>query len=350
MNGTIASDSVSDKRHADHPSYGELYDFFASRETELDLKRRQSITIHVTLCSQCASTGEFIEETEECLDAQLAIPPSESDHAGLERSLAMVRILAASRVWPRAPENPLQRTKQWISVSVRDFFYFHWGTVTGRVQLIAGSVLAAIALSVLGYGGYNLGVSTIGRVTRATEQFPDRTNPSSPDVAQASPEPTTIPPTASPSPQLSVKTTQPRRPPNETHGDQLLAQLNPVIDLDSSREAKYRGGGVKPKFHPTIRALSVRPTKIRIRLPDGSPSGSYRVTIEDPYFKPVAPPATGKSSDGKELSVSLKLGGLAPAPSYYLGIAPEGGAPMHYQVRLQVTKNSPSRPDPRSPR
>ena len=349
MNKSIAADSVSKESLGDHPSEGELYDFFVSRRTHLDRERREIIALHVVLCRQCSITGEFIEETEERLDAQVSSAQSEEDLAKLDRSLAMVRMITASSDRSSAPESPPQRTKQWIPVSVKDFFYFHWSTATGRLQLIAGSVLAAIALAVLGYGGYDLGVSTISRVTRPTEQLPDRTNPTSPVVAQASPETTAISPAASP-PQLTVKTTQPRRPPNETHGDQLLAHLNPVIDLDRSRQAKYRGGGVKPKFHPTIHALSVGSTKIRIRLPDESPSGSYSVTIEDPYFKPVAPPAMGESSDGKELTVSLKLAGLAPAQSYYLGIAREGGAPMHYQVRLKVTKNSPSGPNLRSPR
>jgi hypothetical protein len=348
MNGASSADSIGDEHVRDHPLENDLYDFFASRGAKLDPEIRQRIAIHIALCGQCAITGEFMEETEESLDAQLPIPLSEEDQAGLEKSLRMVRVITAEHPGD-VPASQSEFAKQWIPISIKDFFYFRWSTVTGRLQLIATSLLVVVAGSLLGYGVYNLGVSTISHVNRRTEQLPDRTISSTPELAQASPQPTTVPPAPSPSPQWLVKTNKPQRPLRETFGKQMLAHLNAEVNLERLREGLYRGGGNRPRSHPTIHALMTGPTRVRIRLPDGSASGSYSVAIEDPYFHPVAPPAKGESPDGKELTVSLELRGLAEQ-SYYLGIAPEGGAPVHYQVRLKITKSSSSEPKPVSPR
>lgn len=173
----------------------------------------------------------------------------------------------------------------------------------------------------------------ISRLRQPTEQLPNRRD-SSPELAQASPQPTPVP---SSSPPPLIKKNKRKHLPTKMYGDQVLAHLNNVVSLNQSREDLYRGGGTRPKYYPTIHALTDGPTRIHIRLPDGSVSGSYTVTIEDPYFEALRPPAKGESPDGKELIVSLDLGGLA-APSYYLGIAREGRAPVHHQVRLQFIK------------
>jgi hypothetical protein len=343
MNESIAAGVNSDQRLDEHPSDCELYDCFSSSETELDLKRREAIAVHVLLCHHCAATAQFIEETEEYLDVQLATPLTEEDHVARKRSLTMIGALSTSRDWLASPTNLLPPAKQWIKV--KDFFYLEWSTVTGRFQLISGSLLLAIAASVLGYGLYHSRSSTIGGNKRPTEQLPDRTNPSSPEVAQASPATNMAPAAAPSSTRVTENKSQSRLVSRPKHGDQLLAHLDSVIDLNRSREAQYRGGGIKLQFHPTIHVSSDGLTKVSIRLPEGSTGGSYKVTLEDPYFKPLTPPATGESQDGKQLTVLLDIRGLATSQRYYLGVAREGSTPIHCQVRLKVTKKSLSPPE-----
>jgi hypothetical protein len=316
-------DSGDDNPVRDHPTSQELYEFFASHTSKLGVEQRQELAFHVSLCQQCAFIGTLIESAEEQLERQLSTVAPADENFSLEKSLAFVRTLAVRKDSEPTPRGLRERAQSfWIAL--RDFFYFRWGTSAGRLQL-SGGVLAAIVLTVIGYCTYPIAISVVRRFKGPAEQLAKQSGPLPP------------PPAASPTPQAIVDTTEraKRLPKLADHlpQRQLLAHMSSYLVLNRLREGMYRGGGNKKETHLIIKAASHGPTSIHLKLPDGSPTGSYNITIEDAYFQPITKPARAQTRNGKDLVVSLDLRRLRRRICY-LGVARENGAPLHYEVRL----------------
>jgi hypothetical protein len=73
-----------------------------------------------------------------------------------------------------------------------------------------------------------------------------------------------------------------------------------------------------------IRVSAAR-NKLAIRLPDGSPSGGYTVSLLDAFGETVMA-GRGRSRDGKSVTLLLDMSSL-PTRNYRLCVSHEGGAP-----------------------
>lgn len=141
-------------------------------------------------------------------------------------------------------------------------------------------------------------------------------------------------PSTNQSPLASVEapTTTPQPPTNPTTATvtaPVRVDLNEYIALRDATEASTQGkSAIK---------LTPVPTQLRLRLPEGSPAGTYTVQLLDERSHPVAT-TTAQSRGGQHLNATLDLRGVA-AQRYQLEVQPPSGPPLRCPVQVSARNN-----------
>ncbi|HEY1402802.1 MAG TPA: hypothetical protein VGB05_01610, partial [Pyrinomonadaceae bacterium] len=118
-----------------------------------------------------------------------------------------------------------------------------------------------------------------------------------------------------------------RRPKAATKTTRASPAL-PIIDIDLKEDGLLRDGD-KPDRKPRVINLSRTRQQLRLRMPDGSSSGRYTVTIVDAFGKRLL--TTTANSNGKTLTVALNLRSL-DTKKYRLCLEHNGESPDCYLI------------------
>lgn len=127
----------------------------------------------------------------------------------------------------------------------------------------------------------------------------------------------------SPAPTLSPASTPPRpsSPKRRNDSRPLAAENKLTIDVD--RYNALRGAGRSE--NPAV-LLQTTKNELTIKLPDGSPAGTYRVSLADPFGTPLRSVEI-ISRDGLQLRVDLNLSSVKPG-KYFVCLARETEVPQ----------------------
>ena len=113
-------------------------------------------------------------------------------------------------------------------------------------------------------------------------------------------------PLPSPSAPTSIKPGNNEPKPERPATESLVAVHRVTIDFENARALRRRA----PEQSPIIELKPVQQVLL-IKLPEGSPRGPYKITLNDPFGKPVRSKAAG-SNDGKSVKAHFNLVGLHP--------------------------------------
>lgn len=161
----------------------------------------------------------------------------------------------------------------------------------GRPRLSLQTAVPAIATVLLVVAGIAI------YTARDREEIGVQTNINS--IPQASPVPS---PTVSSSVETASRQPTPER---TTRPDDSLVSVNRItIDLENARTVRRRA----PEQSPSIELKPVNQVFL-IKLPEGSPRGHYKVTLNDPFGKSVRSKNV-RSADGKSVSAYFSLAGV----------------------------------------
>lgn len=127
----------------------------------------------------------------------------------------------------------------------------------------------------------------------------------------------------SPAPTLPHPSTPPRPPSSRGRNSSrpLVAENRLTIDID--RYNALRGAG-RSEDRPVL--LQTTKNELTIQMPDGSPAGSYRVSLADPFGTPLQSVEI-ISRDGLQLRVDLDLSAVKPG-KYFVCLARETEVPQ----------------------
>ncbi len=104
----------------------------------------------------------------------------------------------------------------------------------------------------------------------------------------------------------------------------------PLIEVNLKEDGLLRDGDAKGSKQRDINLLRER-QRLRLRMPEGSSSGRYAVTVVDAFGKPLI--TTTANSNGRTLSVELDLRSLE-TKKYRLCLECRGEAPDCYVVSV----------------
>jgi hypothetical protein len=123
-------------------------------------------------------------------------------------------------------------------------------------------------------------------------------------------------------------------PPVQTGPSNVMAGPTHVARVDLRNYSLQRGN--EPGEEPLPIQIEQKRTALTITLPDGSPAGTYWVSILNPFGKPIKT-QTSYSADGKRLAATLNLNNLRNR-KYRLCVSRSDEAPNCYPIVITKSR------------